>query len=47
VKYLEENAKAVDLRLTPQELARIDRALPPGAAAGLRYPEPGMRTVNR
>src|SRR5690348_4314477 len=47
VKYLEENAKAVELRLTPQELARIDRALPPGAAAGLRYPEPGMRTVNR
>src|SRR6185437_10674128 len=47
VKYLEENAKAVDLRLTPQELARIDRALPPGAAAGLRYPEPRMRTVNR
>jgi aryl-alcohol dehydrogenase-like predicted oxidoreductase len=47
VKYLEENAKAVELRLTPQELARIDRALPPGAASGTRYPEPGMRTVNR
>jgi len=47
VKYLEENAKAVEVRLTPQELARIDRALPPGSAAGMRYPEPGMRTVNR
>jgi len=47
VKYLEENAKAVDLRLTPQELARIDRAFPQGAAAGTRYPEQGMRTVNR
>ena len=47
VRYLEENVKAVDLRLTPQELARIDRALPPGSASGTRYPEPGMRTVNR
>jgi aryl-alcohol dehydrogenase-like predicted oxidoreductase len=47
VKYLEENAKAVDVRLTTQELERIDRALPPGAAAGMRYPEQGMRTVNR
>ncbi len=47
VKYLEENVKAVDLRLTPQELERIDRALPAGAAAGMRYAEPGMRTVDR
>jgi aryl-alcohol dehydrogenase-like predicted oxidoreductase len=47
VKYLEENAKAVDIRLSPQELDRIDRAMPPGAAAGMRYPEQGMRTVNR
>jgi aryl-alcohol dehydrogenase-like predicted oxidoreductase len=47
VKYLEENAKAVEVRLTKQELERIDRAMPPGAAAGMRYPEQGMRTVNR
>ena len=47
VKYLEENAKAAEIRLTPAELERIDAALPPGAAAGMRYPEQGMRTVNR
>jgi len=47
VKYLEENVRAVEMRLTPAELERIDAALPPGAAAGLRYAEPGMRTVNR
>ncbi|HET9471259.1 MAG TPA: aldo/keto reductase, partial [Usitatibacter sp.] len=37
-KYLEENAAAVEVRLTREELARIDRALPRGAAAGTRYP---------
>ncbi|HET9652112.1 MAG TPA: aldo/keto reductase, partial [Usitatibacter sp.] len=46
-KYLEENVAAENLRLGREDLARIDRALPPGAAAGLRYPEQGMRTVNR
>src|SRR5512140_3299478 len=38
--YLEENIASGDLRLTAEDLARIDRALPPGAAAGRRYPEP-------
>jgi aryl-alcohol dehydrogenase-like predicted oxidoreductase len=47
VKYLEENAQAVEIRLTAAELERIDAALPPGAASGMRYPEQGMRTVNR
>jgi aryl-alcohol dehydrogenase-like predicted oxidoreductase len=46
-KYLEENAGAVDVRLSGAELARIDRALPPGAAAGTRYSAQGMQTVNR
>jgi aryl-alcohol dehydrogenase-like predicted oxidoreductase len=46
-KYLEENVRAVDVRLTPDELARIDRALPPGAAAGTRYPAQAMAAVNR
>jgi aryl-alcohol dehydrogenase-like predicted oxidoreductase len=44
--YLEENAVAVDLRLTPAELRRLDEEVPKGAAAGARYPEGGMRTVN-
>ncbi|HET9577866.1 MAG TPA: aldo/keto reductase [Usitatibacter sp.] len=45
--YLEENVGAESLRLGREDLARISRALPPGAAAGTRYPEAGMRTVNR
>ena len=45
--YLEENAKAVDVTLTPPDMAEIDRRAPSGVAVGMRYPEPGMRTVNR
>jgi aryl-alcohol dehydrogenase-like predicted oxidoreductase len=46
-QYLEENVDALDVRLTPRELAEIDTLLPPGSAVGARYPEPGMRAVNR
>jgi aryl-alcohol dehydrogenase-like predicted oxidoreductase len=42
--YLEENAAAVDVDLTAEDLARIDAELPP--VAGARYDEAGMRTVN-
>ncbi|RGC67900.1 General stress protein 69 [Micromonospora sp. MW-13] len=45
VRYLEENAAAADLRLGAEQLARLSEAVPPGAAAGERYPEAGMRTV--
>jgi aryl-alcohol dehydrogenase-like predicted oxidoreductase len=44
---LEENAQAADITLTPEELAGLDAAVPPGAAAGTRYPEGGMKSVNR
>jgi aryl-alcohol dehydrogenase-like predicted oxidoreductase len=44
---LEENAAAVDIELTGDELQEIDTLLPAGMAAGTRYPEPGMRAVNR
>jgi aryl-alcohol dehydrogenase-like predicted oxidoreductase len=44
---LEENAAAANIRLTPQDLAGLDAAVPPGAAAGTRYPEGGMKSVNR
>jgi aryl-alcohol dehydrogenase-like predicted oxidoreductase len=43
--YLEENLAAVDVRLTPEDLARIDAEVP--AAAGDRYDRTGMGTVNR
>jgi len=44
--YLEENIKALQLRLTQEDLRRIDEVAPKGVAAGGRYPEPGMRLVN-
>ena len=43
-KYLEENAAAVDVELTPEDLARIDAELP--EVAGDRYDEYGMASVN-
>jgi aryl-alcohol dehydrogenase-like predicted oxidoreductase len=45
-KYLEEDVAAVNLRLSPEELARIEKAAPKGVAAGERYPDEGMRRVN-
>ena len=45
-KYLEENVKAVDLVLSPAELAEIGAAVPAGAVAGSRYPAPHMPRVN-
>ncbi len=43
-KYLEENAAAVDVELTDEDLARIEAELP--SAAGARYDEAGMAAVN-
>ncbi|MFI7574246.1 aldo/keto reductase [Micromonospora sp. NPDC049497] len=45
VRFLEENAAAADLRLGPDQVARLSAAVPPGAAAGERYPEAAMRFV--
>jgi aryl-alcohol dehydrogenase-like predicted oxidoreductase len=45
VRYVEENAAAADLRLGPDDLARLEEAFPRGATAGDRYPD--MSTVNR
>jgi len=46
-RYLDENLAACDVRLTPEDLARLDAAAPPGAAAGDRYPAAMMAAVNR
>jgi len=46
-KYLEENAGAMDVKLTADDLRRIDDVAPHGAASGQRYPEHMMATVNR
>ncbi|MGA2022977.1 MAG: aldo/keto reductase [Candidatus Sulfotelmatobacter sp.] len=45
-KYLEENVAALDVKLNAEDLRRIDEIFPSGAAAGLRYPEHMMQTVN-
>jgi aryl-alcohol dehydrogenase-like predicted oxidoreductase len=39
---LSEALAALDLDLSPEDLARIERAVPAGAAAGERYPTPQM-----
>ena len=43
--YLEENVGAVGIRLSPEDIARIDEAMPPGSAKGGRYPDAQLRGV--
>src|SRR5208337_4316554 len=45
-KYLEENAGALHVKLTDEDLRRIDEVAPKGAASGLRYPDAMMKMVN-
>ena len=45
-KHLEENTHAADIVLTADDLAEIDRIVPPGAASGARYPIGQMRRLN-
>jgi aryl-alcohol dehydrogenase-like predicted oxidoreductase len=42
-----ENAQAVDIELSNEEKERIEAVMPLNAAAGARYPEALMDTVNR
>ena len=46
-QYLEQNAAALNLDLTPDDLRRIAEAVPPEAVAGDRYPEAMMKLINR
>jgi aryl-alcohol dehydrogenase-like predicted oxidoreductase len=45
-RYLEENLRALEIELTPSDLEEIEEVAPKGVAAGERYHEAGMRTVN-
>jgi aryl-alcohol dehydrogenase-like predicted oxidoreductase len=45
-KYLEENVGALEVKLTEDDLRRIDEVFPKDAAAGMRYPENMMKVVN-
>ncbi len=44
--YLDENVAALQLKLTADDLRRIEEVAPKGAVSGLRYPEPMMGLVN-
>ncbi len=44
-KYLDDNLGALDVSLSPVDLARIDEIAPRGIAAGPRYPEEAMKRV--
>jgi aryl-alcohol dehydrogenase-like predicted oxidoreductase len=47
VRYLEENARATELRLAPGDLALIEKTFAVGVTAGTRYPEAAMAAVER
>ena len=47
VARLDENLGALSIKLTPDEVAKLNAAIPPGAAAGSRYPEAAMGHVQR
>lgn len=46
-QYLQENAAAADIVLTPEDLRQINEISPHGVAAGARYPEAMMNLVSR
>ena len=46
-KYLEEDLGALSVTLTPGDLRRINEVFPADSAAGERYPEHMMTSVNR
>jgi aryl-alcohol dehydrogenase-like predicted oxidoreductase len=45
-RYLDENLDSLRIELAPADLERIEEVAPKGAAAGERYHEAGMRTIN-
>jgi hypothetical protein len=47
MRYLEQNAGAASIQLTPADLKQIAEAAPQGVASGPRYPESAMQHVNR
>ncbi len=46
-RYLEENAAAVNVRLSPADLTTIEHAIPRDAASGPRYPANRLAEINR
>lgn len=46
-RYLEENAAAAEIRLTPAEVAELEAAVPQNEIAGDRYAAPAMKAIDR
>jgi aryl-alcohol dehydrogenase-like predicted oxidoreductase len=46
VKYLEDNVGAIDVDLSTDDLAQIEKVMPKGAVAGQRYNETMMRLID-
>jgi aryl-alcohol dehydrogenase-like predicted oxidoreductase len=46
-KYLEENAAAADIKLSPAEVAEIEAAIPVNEVAGDRYAPENMKNIDR
>ncbi len=46
-QYLEQNIAAINIELNHQDMDKIEQAAPRGITAGPRYPEGGMKTINR
>lgn len=46
-KYLEENAAAADIKLSPAEVAEIEAAVPLNEIAGERYAAANMKSIDR
>jgi len=44
--YLEQNVGAVQMKRSANDLSRLDRAAPRGAAAGARYAQEACSRVN-
>ena len=45
--YLEENVAAVEIKLTSEDLDRLDEIAPKNSTAGDRYPQSSMSSLNR
>ncbi|MFD1141543.1 aldo/keto reductase [Larkinella insperata] len=46
VEYVEQNIAAIDVQLTPQELAKLEAIVPVGLSVGDRYDGSGMAMIN-
>ncbi|MDE2140793.1 MAG: aldo/keto reductase [Elusimicrobia bacterium] len=46
-KYLEQNAAAADIALSPAEVSELEKAVPPDAIAGERYAAANMKAIDR